>query len=142
MCAYSRQSIKAYKIKVLVRDENDAEVVIGKAQSFEVKVDNKTEFLKELGNENPAEINEGIAETTGTLVEAMINFNMFGKGIRDGNGDLPYLTLSGTLPLPSGGSVNLVASGVKLDSVEIPTALENKWLKGTYPFKAIKLDRV
>jgi hypothetical protein len=132
--------------QIMVTDNNGHQITIGRAQSFEVKLDNNVDFLNELGNEGPAEIIEGVTKITGTLEEAMINFNMFDSGIQSidpttGIVELPYLSISGTLQT-NFGPVTIIVSGVKIDSIEMKVSLEDKWLKGTYPFHAISLQQL
>ena len=139
--AYQNRVIKARLAKIMIRDENDAELTIGRAQSLIVKVENDLEEIKELTEDGTVEIVEGSEGISGSIKEVMINFNLLNKAMRDSNGNVPYMTLSGTVNTEQGYKT-VVVSGVKLKGWNFEVGTDKKKLEGSYDYVGCKVKIV
>ena len=139
MATYSDKLIKAYKVKVMVEDDNGVPVQIGRAQSINVKVAQNIEAQNELGSDKSVEIIEGIQGVTGDINELMVNFDVVKNyAMRDANGDLPYMKFIAYIPIPAEGREQvLTVSGAKIDGFDFTGDVTKKALDNKLAFVAI-----
>lgn len=140
MGIYQNKTIRAYKCKVSVTDNDGNDVPIGRAQSFSLTVTHNNESVGELNNDKPVEIIEGIEKISGKINELHVpGAGLMQVAVRDSDGELPYLTMTGVFRTKTGYK-KVVVKGAKLQGFGFDSSVSEKTLKGDFGYDALDYD--
>lgn len=134
----ARETITLKDIRIVLRDDNDVQRIVGGAQSLNFKREQGNVVLGEGGTNNPIGIQDGDVRINGTI-EILNFFDGTLKTLFDlEDGYNPYFTLTGTSTKP-GSNASFTLEEVKFKDFDINMVLGGEPTKSSLPFDALRI---